>query len=140
MHARDLSQFDPGERPEKTASLQDMVTAARSPEFEEFVTVLNQMGWPDAVMLGELIDQANSNLGKADEMTAADSDFGFWLKDRKNRSRIPYRMEEQGYVKVLNPQAQTGLWKKDRSVVTVYARADLSDVERVEAVKRKLAE
>lgn len=140
MHARDLSAFDPGERPEKTEGMQTMVAGAKSPEYEDFLTIMGRMGWPDAVMIGELIDEANSEMTKAEEITNLGSDFGYWLKDRKNRSKLPYRMEEVGYVKVLNPKSQTGFWKKDRGVVTVYAKVELSDAERVEAAWRKLAE
>ena len=57
-----------------------------------------------------------------------------WLDDHKNRRAIPHRMEECGYVKVLNPDADDGLWKQGNRRQTIYGRTDLSPKERLNAV------
>jgi hypothetical protein len=57
-----------------------------------------------------------------------------WLDDRKNRRAIPHRMEECGYVKVPNPDADDGLWKAGDRRQTIYGRTDLSPKEQLSAV------
>jgi hypothetical protein len=41
---------------------------------------------------------------------AGESSFGMWLKERRNRRALPYRLEQCGYSPVRN-DAEDGLWK-----------------------------
>lgn len=50
--------------------------------------------------------------------------FRCW-QDPKNSRAIPHRLQECGYVKVRNPDAEDGLWRIDRKRQAIYARADL---------------
>ena len=54
------------------------------------------------------------------------SEFGLWLRDRKNRRIIPHRLEQCGYVPVRNPTATDGLWKIEGRRQAVYAKATLA--------------
>jgi hypothetical protein len=56
--------------------------------------------------------------------------FAGWLKDRKNRRKIPHRFECCGYVPVRNSGAKDGLWKIHGSRQVIYARAALSVAKR----------
>ena len=58
--------------------------------------------------------------------TRADTTFGEWLRDRKNRRLIPHRLEAVDYVPVRNESAKDGLWKLGGKRQVVYARRDLS--------------
>jgi hypothetical protein len=86
--------------------------------------VLDTLGNPGAVTLGQLIEQA---VGR----DAAD-----WLLDRTNRRAIPHRMERCGYVPVRNPDADDGLWKVEGKRQTVYAKANLTPREQMAAARR----
>jgi hypothetical protein len=66
----------------------------------------------------------------------ADADFGMWLRDRKNRKQIAYRMERNGYVAVRNEVAKDGLWRIHDKRQVIYAKVSLSIRERYLAAQR----
>lgn len=109
----DLSSFDPKAPPEKTAAFWAIADANRSPEDAELADVLDALGNPDATTLQKIIARA-------------DGDFADWLRDRKNRRKVPHRMEEGNYVPVRNPSAVSGLWVVGGKRQVIYARKSLS--------------
>ena len=70
---------------------------------------------------------------------AGESSFGMWLKERRNRRALPYRLEQCGYSPVRNDAAKDGLWKINGARQAVYARTTLPISERF-AAARKLTE
>jgi hypothetical protein len=116
----DLSSFDPKAPPPKTAAFWDIVDASRAPEDAELADVLDQMGTPNATTIVLITNHASS-------------DFQSWLKDRKNRRAIPYRLEKCGYVHVRNDAAQDGLWVLSGKRQVIYAKSDLPPSERLKA-------
>lgn len=119
----DLSAFDAKTPPPKTMAFWDIVAANNAPEDAELADVLDALGNPDAVTLGQLIERA------------VGTDTADWLMDRKNRRAIPHRMERCRYVPVRNPDADDGLWKVDGRRQTVYAKANLTAREQMTAAR-----
>lgn len=109
----DLSDFDAKAPPEKTAAFWAIADANRSPEDAELADVLDALGNPNAVTLHKIIARA-------------DEGFAEWLRDRKNRRKVPHRMEEGGYVPVRNPSAVSGLWVVGGKRQVIYARKTLT--------------
>ena len=102
LAALDLSAFDPKAPPPKTAAWREIVSAGRAPEEAELASVIDAMGSPDALTLKQL-----------EAATARDMDFGMWLRDRRNRRTIPFRLEAAGYVAVGNTDNEGGYWRVD---------------------------
>jgi hypothetical protein len=73
---------------------------------------LDRLGTPAAVTLSAI------------QMKAA-PEFSEWLRDRRNRRRIPHRLDECGYVPVRNPDANDGLWKIANKRQAIYAKREL---------------
>jgi hypothetical protein len=96
--ARDLSKFDPKKPPVKTAAFWDIVNSSRSSEESEIYDALEQLDWPDALTIDQIIDKASA-------------DFTDWLRDRKNRKAIHHRFECNGYAPLHNPAQGDGRWK-----------------------------
>jgi Family of unknown function (DUF5906) len=120
----DLAAFDPKAPPPQTDAFFEIVNASRSSEDAELADALDALGWPNAVTIATVI------------AASTQSEFVDYLKDRKNRRKIPHRFEECGYTPVRNPDAEDGLWKlKDRRQV-VYARKSLSFKDRLGAASR----
>jgi hypothetical protein len=94
----DLNGFDAKAPPPKTQAFWDIVDSSRAPEDAEMADALDRLGMPAAVTLGAIL-------------TKAAPDFSERLRDRRNRRRIPHRLDECGYVPVRNPTANDGLWK-----------------------------
>ena len=117
----DLSQFNPKAPPPKTTAFWNVVDAGRSPEDAELADVLDKLMNPRAVTLRELAKRA-------------ESEFGEWLRDRKNSRKIPHRLEVAGYVRVRNDTAQSGLWVVGGKRQVVYARRELPVRDRIAAV------
>ena len=123
----DLSRFDSKAPPPKTQAFWEIVDSSRAPEDAELADALDALGKPAAVTLSAILVRAAP-------------DFSEWLRDRKNRRKIPHRFDECGYVPVRNPDATDGLWKIGNKRQVVYAhRAEflqgavemvLSDVKR----------
>jgi hypothetical protein len=119
----DLSTFNPKAPPPRTAAFWDIVHANCAPEDAELADVLDNLGNPDATTLIRV-------------QNAATGDFEAWIRDRKNRRRIPHRFEQCGYVPVRNDARGTGLWVINRVRQVVYAKAALSPRERLAAARR----
>jgi hypothetical protein len=123
----DISGFDPKAPPPKTPAFWDIVDANRAPEDAELADVLERMGSPDATTLIRIQNEAG------------ESSFEVWLKQRKNRRALPYRLEQCGYCPVRNDAAKDRLWKINGARQAVYAKTALPIGERFAAV-RKLTE
>jgi hypothetical protein len=102
------------------------VSANSAPEDAELADVLEALGNPPAVTLGQLIERG------------AGTDSADWLMDRRNRRSIPHRMERCGYTQVRNPNADDGQWRLQGKRQNIYAKASLTPREQIEAA-RKLA-
>ena len=113
-----LSTFDPKAPPPKTAAFWDLVDNDRAPEDAELADALDYLDRPAAVTIADLSGPGNSTLGE-------------WLRDRKNARQVPHRMEKAGYVSVRNTGAKDGMWKLNGRRQVVYARAELSERDRL---------
>ena len=130
MNKLDISNFDPKAPPPQTPAFWDIVHANSAPEDAELADVLDAIGKeqksangrPDAITLLALIAAA---AGEASE----------WLMDRRNRRAIPHRMERCGYVPVRHPTRKDGLWRLGGHRQVIYARAALSEEERLRAAQ-----
>jgi hypothetical protein len=122
----DLSDFDAKAPPAKTQAFWEIVDASRAPEDAELADAIDGLRSPNALTLDQIAAKANA-------------EFALWLRDRKNARRIPHRLETCGYVAVRNDGAKDGLWKLYDRRQVIYAKAELSNHDRV-AAARKLAE
>ncbi len=122
LRARDLSRFNPKAPPPKTEAFRAILAAARPPEAGEAADALEVLGWPDAVTIADL-------------RSAASSEFGFWLDDRRNRRTIPHRLGDVGYVQRANPATTDGRWKIAGTNTTVYVKRALDEQGRLTAIR-----
>jgi hypothetical protein len=109
----DISGWDAKAPPPKTQAFWEIVDASRAPEDAEMADALDRLGKPSAVTLDWI-------------MRRADAGFQEWLRDRRNRRKIPHRLEGCDYVPVRNPDASDGLWVIGKRRQTVYARKELA--------------
>jgi uncharacterized protein DUF5906 len=114
----DLSSFNAKAPPQKTPAFWAIVNANRAPEDAELADVLDRLNNPDVTTLTRISNEASG-------------DFQTWIKDRKNRRNIPYRMENCGYVPVRNDIADDGLWKINGVRQVVYAKSTLPTSEQL---------
>jgi Family of unknown function (DUF5906) len=127
LRARDLSNFDAKAPPPKTEAWHDIVNASRAPEDANLADVLDACRCPAAITLERLIVTAN-NIGQ--------STFAAFLGDLKNRRAIPHRLENAEYVPVRNRDADDGLWRIQGRRQVAYARRNLSECDRLNAVRK----
>ena len=120
----DLRGFNPKAPPRKTAAFWAIVDANRAPEDAELADILDALA-KDAVTLTMIVNKATGGIEE-------------WLRDRKNRRAIPYRLEQCGYVPARNDTREDGLFIINGKRQAVYAKASLSIHDRLKAA-RKLA-
>jgi hypothetical protein len=140
LATRDISTFDPKAPPKKTSAFWDIVDAGRATEEAELADVVDSLAakWdadgnlvrPDTVTLDDIVEQARSK-----QMV----DFCDWLRDRKNRRQIPYRLDTIGYVPVRNPAAEDGYWAVGGKRVAIYVKRTLSRRDQLKAAAEKVA-
>jgi hypothetical protein len=122
----DLRSFDPKAPPPKTQAFWEIVHASRAPEDADMADAIDAIGSPDALTLEQL-----RSLG-----SLVDAEFVMWLRDLKNARRISYRLEACGYVAVRNVAAQDGFWKVNGKRLVIYAKAALSNRDRIIAADK----
>jgi hypothetical protein len=120
-----LGDFDAKAPPPKTAAFWEIVDAGRATEEAELADLLDKLGNPAAITLGQL-------------RNGAERDLADWLGDRKNRRTIPHRLESCGYVPVRNPDADDGLWKIRGRRQAVYGKTAVPLRDRLAAVQREV--
>lgn len=125
LAALDISDFDPKAPPRKTPAFYDIVAANVASEDLELNDVFDEMGWPDAITLSNVVTRANGSL------------VGF-LTEKKNRRVILVRFEKCGYQPVRNPDAKDGIWKVQGKRAVVYAKTILSTREQLASIKKLL--
>lgn len=123
----DLSDFDPKAPPVHTPAFHEIVASHRAPEDAEFATALDQLAdsgeWPPVVSVRDIVAHA-------------DEAFGYWLKDRRHSRKIAHRFEAAGYVPVLNPAAESGLWVVNKARCMLYGKKSLSVLQRYTDVEK----
>jgi hypothetical protein len=124
----DLSGFNPKAPPPQTQAFWEMVNAVRVPENSELADLLDGLGNPAAVTIARIVNSTKDPYGTC-------SEFGEWLRDRRNRRKIPYRMESCGYVAVKNPDAKDGFWKILSLRHVIYGKISLSPAARLTAAQ-----
>jgi hypothetical protein len=129
LRTHDLTGFDPKAPPRRTTAFHEIVDAHRAPEDAELADVLDRMGNPDVVTLAQIIEEAKNSAWE----------FSLWLRDKKNRRAIPYRMDGVDYVPVRNKRAADGLWKIKGARQAVYAKKELLPRRQLEAVQQLVA-
>jgi hypothetical protein len=121
LTAYNLAAFDPKAPPPKTEAFSAIVDASGAPESAYFAEALDTLGNPDAVTVEE-IDTATTS-----------PQFHVWLQDPRNGRAIPHRLEDVGYVAVLNRDEKRGRWTIGDRHTKVYVRKALSLLERYAA-------
>ena len=119
----DLAGFDAKAPPPKTPAFWSIVDSNRAPEDAELADVLDSMGNPEVTTLCKIQSKATD-------------DFYEWIKDRKNRRAIPYRLERCGYVAVRNDTREDGLWIINKVRQVIYAKKTMSIRDRLEAARK----
>lgn len=120
LRSFDLSSFDAKAPPLKTPAFWDIVSSNQAPEDADLADALDHLSHPNAVTVARVAEVAST-------------EFGDWLRDRRNSRRIPHRFEECGYVAVRNPHASDGMFKINGKRCAVYAKRSLSLREQIEA-------
>jgi hypothetical protein len=123
----DLSGFNPKAPPPKTQAFWDIVLANAAPEDGELADLLDELENPKVVT-------------RSIAVAAAKGELAEWLVDRRNRRALPHRMERCGYSPVRNPDAKDGLWKMNGMRQAIYAKAELTEVERMAAARKMVKE
>lgn len=118
-----LSDFDPKAPPPQTRAFWDIADASRAPEDAELADVIDRLGQPDTLTLGELVTVAIGGILE-------------WLNDRKNRRAIPHRLEKAGYVPIRSA-TKDGLWIINGERKTIYAKSTLSIREQIAAAQHR---
>jgi uncharacterized protein DUF5906 len=118
LYQHDLSNFDPKTEPRKTEAFWNMVEADRGTAYSDLADAIDTLGNPPALTLDELVVVAPGLE---------------WLRDVTKRRILGHRLTDCQYVIARNPKAKDGLWKINGRRQAIYARADLTLRQRVDA-------
>ncbi len=127
LRTLDLTGFDPKAPPRKTEAFWAIVNAHHAPENAELADVIDRLSEAPAVTLNMLVNTLSI-------YDPQENSFREWLMDRRNRKRIPHRMDEVGFVPQRNPYSPSdGLWKVDGKRQVIYVRKELSAAAQLSA-------
>jgi len=128
----DLSKFDPKAPPKQTDAFWQIVGVSAAPEESELADALDAMQKNGQ---RPIVTTINAVM----EAAAFAADLNTWLRDPKNRRRVPGRFEACGYLPVHNTEVKDKRWVINGRRQIVYGRMDVSASERI-AAARKLTE
>jgi hypothetical protein len=123
----DISGFNPKAPPPRTQAFYEMVNAMRSAEESEMADVLESLGQPAAVVIGDIVARAGS-------LGPQYAGFHAFLTDRKNSRIVSRRLEDCGYRRLSNPDETQGRWVIGRERTGVYVLESMTDREGFDAV------
>jgi len=127
----DLSSFDPKVPPPKTPAFWEIVNVGRSPEDAELADVLDRLADPfDSGLIDRPVAVTVADIAQ-EAARGGDNEFYRWITDRKNRPRIPHRMEQCGYAPIRNPDAKDGLWAVTGKRQVIYGLTTTTQQDRL---------
>jgi len=91
--------------------------------------VIESLGHPDALVIGDLIACAEGFLGSRYNA------FVTFLQGAQERPLVVLRLEGCGYRRLANPDEKAGRWPVGGQRTGVYVRQEMTDREGFEAVK-----
>jgi len=107
LSALDLSGWDPKAPPPKTPAFWMMADNARAPESAGLADALERLGWPEATTIEHVCSRAGT---ETDE----------FLRDRRNRTRLPYLFESCAYFAEPNHFRKDHLWSINGRRQVIY--------------------
>lgn len=120
----DVSSFDPGAPPPRTAAWHQIVAAGQDTEQHgELADVMDSLRWPRAVTLDQLTTAA----------AAIGANGLLAVLNGVNKRAIPHRLLTVKYSQVTNPDAEDGQWKIEGKRKAVYAPDKLTGKARIAA-------
>lgn len=119
----DLSDFNPKAPPEKTDAFWEFVDAGRSEQDSELAHALEKMNNPTAVTMDQIKTEAEWSLKD-------------WLNDRRNRSKIPHKMANIGYEKIVRKDVNDTRFSTSCGRKLVYGNLNYSKRERIDAANK----
>jgi len=120
LHQYDLTNFDPKAAPRKTPAFWLMVETDRGEPHGELADAIDALGNPKALTINQLMVQAPGLE---------------WLRDLKMRRIVRKRLDDSGYVPVINDDAKSGLRIINKKRQMIYARSDLGLQQRLDAAR-----
>jgi hypothetical protein len=123
----DISDFDAKAPPLKTEAFWAIAQSNRSSEDSELEDLLDELDRPDAFPLSRL-------------MAAAKGELAEWMRERGNRRAIPHKLESCGYSLINNSSAKDGYWRVGGRRQPVYGKKELSERERLAAIRQLTTE
>jgi Family of unknown function (DUF5906) len=133
LEKRDISAFNPKAPPKRNDAFYAALTASAPAEESEMADVIDAMGNPHAFTIQMALSKATALAAKDINGKPDASSFAFWLGDRKNRRKMPHRMEDCGYSPFQNKDVTTGMWTVDGKRQMIYVKSNLSKEERQKA-------
>jgi hypothetical protein len=128
LKSLDLARFNPKAPPPHTQAFWEMVNAMRSEEESEMADIIENLGTPKTLVIGDLIASAKF-LGSHYDA------FVPFLEDRKHSRLVALRLESCGYRRLANPDEAAGRWVVNGTRTGVYVRQEMTDREGFDAVK-----
>jgi hypothetical protein len=118
----DLTNFDAKAAPFKGDAFVEMASRGYAPEETDLSNAIEAIKSPPALTIAMLAAAPGGG------------DFT-WLLDKSARRAIPHWLERCDYRAVRNSENKQGLWRVKGRKQVVYARTDLSDADKTEAVQ-----
>ncbi len=128
LRTLDISGWNAKASPPKTEAFWRIVHANAAPEDAELASLIDDLGNPPILQLGQLADCARRR------QAFSLADFLTGLKTRRN---VQHRLHQQGYIPVRNQDRKDGLWSVDGRRQAVYGQRKLSYREQVELIRTK---
>jgi hypothetical protein len=135
LEKRDISAFNPKAAPKRNDAFYAALSASAPAEEGEMADVIDAMGKPDAFTIQMALNKALALAPKDINGKPDVNSFAFWLGDRRNRRKMPHRMEDNGYSPFRNKNVGDGAWRVDGKRQMIYVKSSLSLEDKQKAAK-----
>jgi hypothetical protein len=136
LEKRDISAFNPKAPPKRNDAFYAALATSEPAEEGEMADVIEAMDNPPAFTITMALNKATVLASKDINGKPDATSFAFWLGDRKNRRKIPHRMEDCGYSPLRNRDVGgSGTWRVDGKRQMIYVKSGLPPEERQKAAE-----
>jgi hypothetical protein len=135
LEQRDISAFNAKAPPKRNDAFYAALATSKPTEEGEMSDVIDAMGKPPAFTIQMALNKATALAPKDAHGKPDVNSFAFWLGDRRNRRKMPHRMEDCGYSPLRNKDVGDGTWRVDGKRQMIYVKSSLSPEDKQKAAK-----